>query len=199
MKNIRRLAVSAIAIVWAAAVAAGFVRLWTYAATPGPAATVSAQWPAATALVRSTGTSTLVMFLHPQCGCSQATVGELAKLVAQVHGRLRVYVVMYRPSDAAPGWERTALWDAAAAIPGVRVSSDEDAMQAAAFGAFVSGQALLYDADGALVFNGGITYARGHAGDNEGRTAIRSFVLHGTVPSARTPVFGCFLRAPAAA
>ena len=198
-RRLRTAAVGVIVIAWAAAVGAGFSRLWTYAATPGPAATTSAHWPGGTSLTRRAGMPTLVLFLHPFCGCSDATVDELARLVAQVHGRVDVHVLMYRPSYAVPGWESTDLWDAAAAIPGVHVWSDEDAAQTAVFGAFVSGQTLLFDASGTLVFDGGITYARGHAGDNEGRAAIQSFLLHGTAPTRQTPVFGCFLRTPVAA
>lgn len=188
-----------LSLLWAAAIVAGLAKLWIYAATPGPGAVASVRWPEATSLERDTGRPTLVMFLHPQCGCSRATVDELARLVARVNGRLAVHVLMYRPPHAAPRWERTDLWDAAAEIPGVHVSSDEDAAEAAVFGAFVSGQTLLYDSEGELVFTGGITFARGHAGDNAGRRAIQSLVLYGTAASRRTPVFGCFLRAPSAA
>ena len=197
--SMRRLGVAAIGLVWLAAAGAGLVKLWAYATTPGAPATASVQWPDTTALRRATDRPTLVVFLHPQCPCSRATVGELARLAALVRDRVLVHVLMYRPADAAPRWERTDLWDAAAVIPGVVVSADQDANEAAVFGAFVSGQALLYDRAGGLVFSGGITFARGHAGDNAGRSAIQSLVLHGVASSRRAPVFGCFLRVPSAA
>jgi hypothetical protein len=54
-----------------------------------------------------------------------------------------------------------------------------------------SGQVLLYDVSGRLVFRGGITAGRGHAGDNVGRDNVVAFLLHDTVPAESTPVFGC--------
>jgi hypothetical protein len=83
---------------------------------------------------------------------------------------------------------------------------DEDGAEAARFGAATSGQVLVYGRDGALVFSGGITAARGHFGDNEGSKAIAHFVadprpaaeVRERSPAdasagnlARTPVFGC--------
>jgi hypothetical protein len=95
------------------------------------------------------------------------------------------------------GWERTDLWDSAAAIPGVHVMSDERGAQARVFGALVSGQTMLYDATGSLLFSGGITGARGHEGDNPSRTALTSMLVGQLTDPIRTPVFGCYLQAEA--
>ena len=65
-----------------------------------------------------------------------------------------------------------------------------------------SGQTALYDPAGNLLFQGGITETRGHAGDNTGCEAIESLVLHQnmtTTPSTgpgETAVFGCSLFDP---
>jgi hypothetical protein len=141
---------------------------------------------------------TLVVFLHPQCGCSNATVGELHALMTRLGDRIAVQVLVFRPSSAAPDWERTDVWQSVAAIPGVHLAPDVDARQARHFGALVSGQTLLYAPNGELLFSGGITFARGHAGDNDGRQAIVSAVLNSDVTTRRTPVFGCFLQDAAA-
>ena len=50
------------------------------------------------------------------------------------------------------------------------------------------------DADGRLVFSGGITVARGHSGDNAGRSALAALLTDGTAATTKTAVFGCFLR-----
>jgi hypothetical protein len=42
-----------------------------------------------------------------------------------------------------------------------------------------------------LLFAGGITAARGHAGDNAGRSAIETLLAGGRPGYDRTPVFGC--------
>jgi hypothetical protein len=59
------------------------------------------------------------------------------------------------------------------------------------FGAATSGQGLLYDRAGRLRFQGGLTSARGHAGDNAGSAAIVA-LAQGRVPdTVETPVYGC--------
>jgi len=44
-----------------------------------------------------------------------------------------------------------------------------------------------------LVFSGGITQSRGHAGDNAGENAIISLINTRAADQAKTPVFGCSL------
>jgi hypothetical protein len=183
--------------VWLLTIGKGLAMLWAYADTPGPPATADATWPAAASIAHDTGTPVLLLFLHPHCPCSRATIGELARLLARAHGPVTTYALFYRPAGAEAGWERTDLWDSAAAIPGVHVMSDERGAQARAFGAFVSGQALLYSAAGSLLFSGGITGARGHEGDNPGRTALTSMLSAERTDTNRTPVFGCYLHAEA--
>jgi hypothetical protein len=120
-------------------------------------------------------------------------VGELAKLMTACQGKLVAKVLMLRPPTMPAGWERTDLWDSAAAIPGVLVVADVDGAEARRFGAETSGQSLLFAADGRLLFAGGMTESRGHSGDNDGRSTLMSLVLTGSITAqpAHTPVYGC--------
>ena len=59
------------------------------------------------------------------------------------------------------------------------------------FHAETSGQTALYDATGNLLFSGGITSARGHEGDNDGRAAVVSLLTSDGAEERETPVFGC--------
>jgi hypothetical protein len=186
-----------VAVLWFLIITVGMSSLWLYANTPGPTASPGPMWPAASGLTRDAAQPSLIMFAHPRCPCSRASIGELAVLMAKTAGRARAQVVFYKPADAPAGWERTDLWESADAIPGVRVSSDPDGAEAKRFDAAVSGQTLLYEADGRLVFTGGITSARGHSGDNAGRLSVESWLRTGHLPAPATRVFGCFLR-PAA-
>jgi hypothetical protein len=105
-------------------------------------------------------------------------------------------VLFVAPSGVPEGWERSDTWARAAEIPGVEVIRDPRGALAARFGATVSGHTVVYDAAGHLVFQGGITPARGHEGDNVGRSAIVAMLGTRGAPRAsttRTPTFGCEL------
>jgi hypothetical protein len=190
-----RLLMAAGLATWLLTIGTGLGMLWAYADTPGPPATAKAMWPAGASFTRDTRGPVLVLFLHPQCPCSRATIGELARLLAGAPAPAAIYALVYRPADAEAGWERTDLWDSAAAMQGVHVMTDVGGAQARVFGAHVSGQTLLYSVTGSLLFSGGITGARGHEGDNPGRTALTSILAGETPGASRTPVFGCYLYA----
>jgi hypothetical protein len=71
---------------------------------------------------------------------------------------------------------------------------DANGAVARRFGVRVSGQTMLFDASGRLRFSGGITGARGHAGDNDGLRTLAA-VVDAPLGSPRyTSVFGCFIQ-----
>ncbi|MDP9291775.1 MAG: hypothetical protein M3O82_05370 [Verrucomicrobiota bacterium] len=118
--------------------------------------------------------------------------------MTQCEGKLDASVVFWKPENATAEWEQTELRREAAAVPGVHLLSDEDGREARRFGAQTSGHTLLYDGSGHLLFSGGITGSRGHAGDNAGRSAIVSLVNSGSADRNSTFVFGCSLLNPQA-
>jgi hypothetical protein len=186
----------AISVVWLGVVGLGTGMLWKYSNTPNPDPTPPALWPATTTIPRANGRATLVMFVHPRCACTSASVGELAALMAHCQGLVNARVVFFRPSGSREDWTHSDLWKAAAMIPGVKVQADEDGREARLFHAETSGHTALYNEQGQLVFDGGITVSRGHAGDNDGRDAITAF-LHGKAPErVQTPVYGCLILKP---
>lgn len=183
----------AVISVWALLIAAGLGILLRYSNIPGILAQPSMEWPADAAIKPVAGRSTLLVFVHPQCPCSRASLGELARIIACCKDQIETTVFFSIPPGTPPDFRRSDLWDTAAAIPTVRVMADVNAMEARHFGARTSGQVLLYDRGRHLAFNGGITAFRGHSGDNDGRDAIES-LLRGQHPRLRTtPVFGCAL------
>ncbi len=193
----RKILYGLIALGWIAAVAVGVSRLWAYEGAAGVPAQPPSAWPADTAIFHDPHLPELVLLVHPQCPCSRATIGELARLMAQCDGKLIATVMVMRPAGVPEAWEHTDLWSSAAAIPGVTVKSDDEGRESHRFGAATSGQAILYAADGRLLFAGGITESRGHSGDNAGESAIVSLVLGDLRPAAtivaHTSVYGCGL------
>jgi len=111
----------------------------------------------------------------------------------RVQGKISAYVLFLKPQGSGVEWEDTGLRQAAAEIPGVKVLSDLDGVEAQQFGAATSGHTLLFDRDGHLSFSGGITQLRGHTGDNAGENAIVSLVNSHMAERNHTFVFGCSL------
>src|SRR5438874_1239265 len=70
---------------------------------------------------------------------------------------------------------------------------DSDGLESGRFGAETSGFVVLYDGQGKLLFRGGITAGRWHAGDNAGEDAILAALNHAASPLSEAPVFGCAL------
>src|SRR5207248_10565652 len=131
---------------------------------------------------------TLVMFAHPRCPCTRASIEELNRLLARCQGKLATRVLFFQPSNYPPEWSRGSLWKSAEAIPGVIAQRDLDGLEARRFGAETSGFVVLYSASGHLLFRGGITGSRGHAGDNTGMEAIISLVNGERAGNSQTPV-----------
>ena len=200
MKNLRivlrKLApnkIRVLGLLWLALVLAGLWYVSKYENTPGIAAAAAPlQFPDESSLKQTPGRPTLIMLVHPQCPCTRASIGELNLLMAQTQEHpATVYALFLKPEGFADAWTKTDTWQTASEIPGVKVVEDLDGKEAQLFSGATSGQTFLYDADGKLLFRGGITSARGHAGDNDGRTAIVR-LLNGEQPAqTETAVYGC--------
>jgi hypothetical protein len=189
-----RVWLSVMGAIWLAAAATGLWLLWRYDNAAGEAARAPARWPAtSTTLAPADDRPTLVMLAHPHCTCTRASFGELAEVIARARITPKTYVLFMTPSRFGAGWERTDLWRTAAALPGAIVVRDDDGEVARRFGAATSGQTLLYDARGDLVFSGGITGARAHPGDNVGRQSLVALLNRESPARRETSVFGCSL------
>jgi hypothetical protein len=178
---------------WLFAVGTGIVMILDYENASGSTGTAPEHLLSGTQIPLDHNRDTLIMFAHPRCPCTRASLGELNRLLAQSNGRIAAHIFFFRPPGYAADWTRTDLWRSAAAIPGVAVQDDVDDALARKFGAETSGYVLLYDTHGKLLFRGGITGSRGHAGDNAGETAIISLAMGQSTTVTQTPVYGCSL------
>lgn len=150
-------------------------------------------WPENADLDTNDHYPTLVVFAHPKCPCTRATISELSRVVTQSRGQLDTFIVFIKPDGTPDGWERTDLWDSAAAIPGVHVVADLGSELSEQFRIQTSGSAVMYSPDGRRIFHGGITSTRGHEGANAGTDAILSLISNKSPTQTTTPVFGCAL------
>lgn len=153
-------------------------------------------WPSDNNVLLAKDKYTLILFSHPKCPCTRATLEELARLMTQCQNRLKAYALFSKPKNSSVDWEQTDIWETAKLIPGLEVKIDLEGQTAEKFNTTTSGQVVVYDPQGKLLFSGGITSARGHAGDNIGRSSIVALVNNGVLPQITTPVFGCTLCLP---
>lgn len=178
---------------WLTAVLAAMAVLTRYSSAPGPTGDVRRTWPADSEITRKPGKLSLLLFAHPKCPCTRATIGELAVVMRHCREQIDCHVLFLRPSSKPNDWAHTDLWQSASEIPGVNVAVDLDGREAMRFGAATSGAAVLFDSDGRLLFHGGITAARGHAGSNLARDSVIALARNESPSCTDAPVFGCEL------
>jgi hypothetical protein len=179
-----------LAALWIASLLTGSVFLTRYETTPGSDAPAPSQWPSGVSLRRDMHLPTLVMFLHPYCPCSRASIGELALIMARCQGRV-VGIVVIAVAEGLGDPKKGGLERDAELIPGVTVLRDQNGVAARRFHASTSGHTVLYDKNGSMLFAGGITSARAHSGDNAGRDSIVALIAGKESLIHTTPTFGC--------
>jgi hypothetical protein len=169
---------------WVTAMAAGFHQAMRWEFTPGKSASGAETQNRAGAGPR------LVVCLHSQCPCSLATVENLSKLDRESRRKLAIAFVLTGPNvRSAPILKKVSQFSDA----DIRFAAEGEIL--ARYGARTSGQALLYDSSGRLVFQGGLTDSRGTPGDSAGVRAITD-TLAGRKCIASAPVYGCSLQTP---
>jgi hypothetical protein len=139
------------------------------------------------------GTPTLVVFLHPYCPCSKATLDMLDSLLRDASIAVSIVVYLDVP-DETP-------WDAVSATVRQRVSAwrdvtvvpDPGARVAKHFGASASGTVLLYSTAGRLRFAGGVTPGRGRRGPSASLESLGVRLRNDHSPPAEAAVYGCAL------
>ncbi len=135
---------------------------------------------------------TLVVFLHPKCPCSLATVENLKRLVSRLDRPPVVYAIYYWPADCDATWVTEGhLFKTFCKFPGVHQELDRDGKLAARWGAQKSGHVIVLLPEGRIGFSGGITDQRGHEGDSVGMLAVQALLLNQSPPVRTAPVFGC--------
>jgi hypothetical protein len=177
--------------VWAVVVCGAVFAYTTHATTAGTNAAAPTRWPSDAPVARDPDRMTLLVLVHPMCPCSRATLRELARILARTGDRVATRVVFMRSMKTRADPRASSLWGEATDIPGVVASVDDQGALARTFGAATSGQTLLYGADGALLFAGGITQPGGYEGDNAGRDALEGLIAGTAHAAPRMSVFGC--------
>ena len=191
-------ALATLVLIWGALIVFGAGTVLRYERTAGASGTPPSRWPVESAIARPSGKFILVMLSHPDCPCTKASLDELEIVMAETQREVSAVILFNRPGSTAAEVESSDLWKMAARIPGVTPIYDEHAAGVQSFHGYVSGQTMLYDPNGLLVFSGGITLGRGHEGYNGGVDAILRRVRGDRSAPISARVFGCALHDPSA-
>lgn len=179
---------------WIVAVVFGFVVLARHEFAAAPVAQAAEAWPAGATLTKASDRPSLLVFIHPDCPCSIASMDELARLVTVCGDRVDTHVIIYSWPDRQVQVFDSSPWKAAERLPDVSLHDDRDGVLARQFGVNTSGHVLMYNPAGTLLYSGGITGSRAHSGDNASLAAVIALVrdhsLHPQSPVS-TSVFGC--------
>jgi hypothetical protein len=180
--------------VWGALVVAGLLALGVHSHQAGEAAKTSVIAKLQTP--NPSGRSLLRVFIHPKCPCSVATLEMLTHLMQLCPGKLDATIFVNQTRDTSAHWVQTGALSDLQAMPGVSIIGDEDGQIARKFGVVTSGEVLLFDSEGKILFHGGITPSRGTVGDNPGLQAALARVdgrNRASFAAETAPTFGCAL------
>jgi hypothetical protein len=201
--NSRRLLLLCVA--WLVCVASSFTALALYKAAPSEFGRTPLAYPSDSSVKRTPQRAAMIMFIHPRCACSRASLTELGRVMASYRGALGVDVTVMVRSEAVAdeALERAPLVAQARALQGAQVRFDVAGVEAMRFAAETSGHTVLYAADGSLRFSGGLTNSRGHEGPSLGHAYLASALSEANESASKAgqqslerraaPVFGCGL------
>lgn len=164
-----------------------------YKMQPGPVGKLLTFWPQNISIAHDRNLYNIVMFAHPQCGCTYASLVELDKLIQSHPKKFKSKIFFYRPTGSKPSWSDGESKTMAKKLENVSVFDDEGGQIARRFGAMTSGQVMVYSPKGHLYYAGGITESRGHVGSNAGSRSIANIVETNKPSSKAEHTFGCVL------
>lgn len=171
---------------WVLAIGYFGAQMMAFDSTPGKPAHAPAHWPAQSALTRAQGRKQLVMFVHPGCTCTLASLEQLRRLESLTGNTIAAEIVLWH--SAASRKERD--WNRESG--GAKVFDDQNGQEARIFGAQTSGQTLIYDEAGQLAYAGGLTVFRAEAGgDPLLKQILQGIGVRDQKAALEKAVFGC--------
>lgn len=179
--------------VWILLVGAGLQFLWSYENKATPSLKASRSIPDGHSFSLDPKRSTIVVFAHPHCPCSRASLAELEKSLSTFTEAFSTRIYFYLPKGQSKDWVQSDLWRKAGRFPATALYLDHEGQEARKFKATTSGEVFVYSPEGRMLFHGGLTAARGHEGASLGTRSLKEIAHVGSSEVVEAPVFGCTL------
>ncbi|MGK0186649.1 MAG: hypothetical protein ACI9R3_002432 [Verrucomicrobiales bacterium] len=179
-----------VVVLWALSAVSGFTYLSLFQHRAGDEGMPKENVPASSAVK-------VLMFLHPRCSCSHASVHELQRILlstktGESSPRVHAQIFLFQPDETdSDAWDGSAMISELKLFPSVEICNDPRGRIAASHGIATSGHVLIYDKEGNLKFSGGITQRRAHEGENTNGILAVQAILQVSNEIVRRPVFGC--------
>jgi len=97
---------AAVGVFWGSLLVVGFLLLAQEEFTPVKASLPVTLFPRSSAVRLVSNKLTLVLFAHPHCPCTRASLHELDRLLAETQNRVSVTVVFTIPDGVPVDWEQ---------------------------------------------------------------------------------------------
>ncbi|EAQ79967.1 hypothetical protein [Blastopirellula marina] len=190
--------VSAIVVGWGVALCAVWWSMTAYSYQIDGTALPIVAWPSDANLSIAADRPTVLLFLHPRCPCSAASLTELEQAILETPAarKPRVLVIAAVPTQYDAQWTETRNVVRGEQLPHASVVIDAGGLESHKFGVVSSGHVMAFAPSGELLFSGGVTQSRGHAGNNTGRASLIRALTGVAFSTAEIPVFGCRLCLP---
>ena len=185
------------------AIVVGTWGLADYSNRPGLQGTTPETWPSelfdadsSLAIGRAKGQRAVLLFYHPHCPCTKATVRCLERLSTRFSQKPDFVAIAFCPSSENESWIESPITDSLRKGQHTRIVVDWDGQLSRRFGVYTSGHTVVYDESGKLLFSGGFTPGRGHEGDGPAASELLERINGQTKTLTRWPVFGCAIIDP---
>src|ERR1700734_497456 len=97
----------------ALAVAVGWFQMFRFDSTPGAQSAAPVRWPVDIPApwewapgATNSGSPQLLVFVHPQCSCTHATLAQLDQILSVSHAPVQVTLVIYRSEALSRATDR---------------------------------------------------------------------------------------------
>ena len=174
-------------------IVSGSVKILDYSNRPGESGDVPERILKLNELENALSPSapTLLLFLHPHCPCTKATIKNLDSVLNTSPDTVNFYAVAFCPLDETEQWVQSPIMNTLIEDLDAKVIIDHGSEISSAFGIKCSGHILLYSDRGELQFDGGITSSRGHEGYCLPQNDLQKILSNDAEQPVHWPVFGC--------
>lgn len=149
--------------VWCVFLMGGSYLIYRFETIPGEQVRRLSAWPDGSVISRPEHYPILVSFMHPRCACSEASLSALESIESRFGEELEIRIVFWLPEDPSSEWTDCDLVESARKKFGDRVYLDFQGIESDRFAANTSGESFLFNKEGRLLMQGGLTPRRSTA------------------------------------